>query len=285
MAMLPLFDGTAWSDEECAARGFRAEQLPGLSPGAEAIGDVDGTLVSGGAIDALVEQFVSDAGEPGDVLVICGTTLIPWALTDSWQEVEGLWTAPYTQPGLVAVGGASNAGGLFVDQVRRLVGAIDDDALLAVGPDAVPVWLPYARGERTPLHDPSRRAQLMGFSLGHGGAEVLWAAYEAAGFVVRHHLDLAGVDARRIVATGGGVRSAAWMQALADTTGLPVDVSAVPEGAAVGAAFVARVTAGLEPDTSGARRWARISHRVEPRDDWVVACGARYQRFLEETRR
>ena len=73
--------------------------------------------------------------------------------------------------------------------------------------------------------------------------------YEATSFVVRHHVDLAaeaGFEARRIVATGGGTRNPALMQTLADGTGLPVDVAAVPEGAALGAAFLARCVAGLE---------------------------------------
>jgi xylulokinase len=97
--------------------------------------------------------------------------------------------------------------------------------------------------------------------------------------VVRHHLDLAGVDARRVVATGGGVRSGAWVQALADATGLPVDVVAVPEGAALGAAFAARVVAGLEPSAGEARRWARVAARVDPDPAWVGPVAERYRRF------
>ena len=61
-------------------------------------------------------------------------------------------------------------------------------------------------------------------------------------------------------------RARSWMQALADGTGLPVDVVAVPQGAALGTAYLARVAAGLEADASDAGRWARTSHRVEPDD-------------------
>ena len=264
MAMMPLFDGVRWDDGLCARLGFDAARLPALSPGTAAIGEVDGVPLNGGTVDVFAEQLVADAREPGDVLVLCGTTLIPWALTTGWPEVEGLWTVPYTLPGLTAVGGASNAGGLFVDSVRRLLGPVDDGELDGLVPGEVPVWLPYLRGERTPLHDPDRRGELVGLALGQGPAAVLRAAYEATAFVVRHHVELSGVPARRIVAVGGGTRCAPWMQALADGTGLPVDVSAVPEGAALGAAFLARVTAGLEPDTSGAIAWSRLGRPVEP---------------------
>jgi xylulokinase len=139
------------------------------------------------------------------------------------------------------------------------------------------------RGERTPLHDPDRRAELVGLNLTHGPAELRRAAYEAAAFVVRHHLDLAGVSPRRIVATGGGVRVPEWIQCLADGTGLPVDVVAVPEGGALGSAFMARVTAGLEASTADAARWARTSHRVEPDGRWAAAASDRYAIFRERT--
>ena len=143
------------------------------------------------------------------------------------------------------------------------------------------MWAPYPGGERTPLHDPDRSAQLQDLTLTHGPAEVRHATYEAAGFVVRHHLDLAGVDANRIVATGGGAKSATWMQAVADCTGLPVDVVKVPEGAAYGSAFLARVTAGLEEKAQDAVRWAGTDHRVEPRSQWAAAADERYERFRE----
>jgi xylulokinase len=102
--------------------------------------------------------------------------------------------------------------------------------------------------------------------------------------VTRHHLDLgaeAGLAPRRIVATGGGVRVAPWVQALADCTALPVDVVAVPEGGALGSAWLARMAAGLETSEGDAVRWARTSHRVEPRDDWVEAADARYRVFRD----
>ena len=229
--------------------------------------------------------MVAPCGDAGDVLVMCGTTLLPWVLTDEWVEIDGLWTFPSARAGIMAVGGASNAGGLFIDRVRALVGDPDPGELLALDGDDLPVWLPYVRGERTPLHDPGRRAELLDLHVGHTPAHVLMAAYEAAGFVLRHHIDLSGLDASRIVAVGGGTQSPAWMQALADTTGLAVDVSAEPYSAAHGAAYHSRVTAGLEADTSQARRWGRVSHRVEPRAGHAAGAEGRYRRFREGTDR
>ena len=285
MAMAPMSDGQGWAPGLLDEIGMGAQQLPVISPGAAAIGELDGALVSAGTIDALGEQLVAPCGDAGDVLVMCGTTLLPWVLTDEWIEVDGLWTFPSARAGLMAVGGASNAGGLFIDRVRVLVGDTPAGELLALGPEDLPVWLPYPRGERTPLHDTDRRAELLDLHVGHTPAHVLMAAYEAAGYVVRHHVELSGLDAARIVAVGGGTQSAAWMQALADTTGLAVDVSAEPYSAALGAAYHSRVTAGLEADTSEARRWGRVSHRVEPRPAHAAAAEGRYHRFRQGTDR
>jgi xylulokinase len=215
----------------------------------------------------------------GDVLVILGATLISWAVIPEWVEIDGLWTIPHSAPGLSLIGGPSNAGGLFLDWVRRLAG----DPPTTADPRAVPVWTPYPRGERVPLHDPDRRAGLHGLDLTHGPGSLVRAAHEAGGFVIRHQLDLAGLSPERIVASGGGTRSPGWLQAIADATGLPVDVVAVPEGAALGSAFQARVVAGLETSGNDARRWARTSHRVDPDPAWVGCVADRYARFRSET--
>ena len=285
MAMTPMSDGQGWAPELLEEIGMTADQLPVISPGAAPVGELDGALVSAGTIDALGEQLVAPCGDVGDVLVMCGTTLLPWILTGQWIEVDGLWTFPSARAGIMSVGGASNAGGLFVDRVRSLVGDAPSEELLALAADDLPVWLPYVRGERTPLHDTDRRAELLDLHVGHTPAHVLMAAYEAAGFVVRHHIELSGLDAARIVAVGGGTQSAAWMQALADATGLVVDVAAEPYSAALGAAYHSRVTAGLEADTAEARRWGRVSHQVEPRALHADAVGDRYRRFRDGTDR
>ena len=75
-----------------------------------------------------------------------------------------------------------------------------------------------------------------------------------------------GSRRRRIVATGGGTQAPAWMQALADCTSLPVDVVAVPEGGALGSAFIARCIAGLETSmTDAAAGPAYRDDRTRPR--------------------
>ncbi|MCA2243650.1 xylulose kinase [Mycobacterium sp. WUMAC-067] len=276
----PLFDGTGWDPAACAERGARAEQLPRVESMGAVVGQVRGTgaALATGAIDALCEQIVAGADRDGDVLVMCGTTLIVWTTISEARQMPGLWTIPHTTPGKSQIGGASNAGGLFLGWVDRVVAQADPTA---VEPGRIPVWAPYLRGERSPFHDPDRRGMLEALDLTHDAAAVRRAAYEASGFVVRQLIELSAAPVSRIVATGGGTRVGPWLQAIADATGRPVEVSAVAEGAALGAAFLARMAAGLETTIADAARWVRTERIVEPDPAWAAAVEDRYQRFLQ----
>ncbi|HSS09485.1 MAG TPA: FGGY-family carbohydrate kinase, partial [Acidimicrobiales bacterium] len=219
----PLFSGQEWNEELCLDCGASLDRMPRVEMMGAAIGRVTGadTVLAAGSVDAVSEQLVAGADRDGDVLVLCGTTLIVWATIPERQQSPGLWTIPHTAPGKYQIGGASNAGGLFLNWADRLFGPADP---ASANPLRVPVWSPYVRGERTPFQDPDRRAGVDGLDLTHDAAALRRAAYEASGFVVRHLLDLADVPAHRIVATGGGTRLGPWLHAIADATGLPVEV-------------------------------------------------------------
>jgi xylulokinase len=276
----PLFDGTGWNPAACADCGATVEQLPRVETIGAAAGHVRGTgaVLAIGAVDAVCEQIVAGADRDGEVLVLCGTTLIVWTTVSAARQIPGLWTIPHTDAGMSKIGGASNAGGLFLDWVDRVVRPGDPQA---VAPGRVPVWSPYIRGERTPFHDPDRRAVLDGLDLTHDAASLRRAAYEASGFVVRQLIELSGAPVSRIVASGGGTRVGPWMQAIADATGRPVEVSGVPEGAALGAAFLGRMAVGLETSIADAARWASTARVVEPDPAWAAPVEDRYRRFLE----
>ena len=276
----PLFDGTGWNAAACADRGAAVEQMPRVETIGAAAGQVHHTeaVLAIGAIDALCEQMVAGADHDGDVLVLCGTTLIVWTTIPEARQVPGLWTIPHTSAGKSQIGGASNAGGLFLSWVDRVVAQGDPSA---ADPRRIPVWSPYIRGERTPFHDPDRRAVLDALDLTQDAVSLRRAAYEASGFVVRQLIELSGAPVSRVIAAGGGSRVGPWMQAIADATGRPVQVSAVAEGAALGAAFLGRIAAGLETSIADAARWARTEHVVEPDPAWAAAVDDRYQRFLE----
>ncbi|MHB1518770.1 MAG: xylulokinase [Acidimicrobiales bacterium] len=294
----------------------RRRSNSGLSASVDAPEPDGEVAIAGGTIDAFCDQLVAGADQVGDVLVILGATLITWVVTDEWIEVPGLWTVPHTVPGKVLIGGPSNAGALFVDWARSLLrtkrsavgtrftqragpgtgehaseqgvtraaqrlGSQRLDPEREGDPERVPVWLPYLRGERVPYHDPSLRAGLFDLDITDGPGGLERAAFESSGFVIRSILDRSGVTGRRIVASGGGTRVGSWMASVADATGLPVDTVATSEGAALGAAFLARMAAGLETSLDGSGTWSSPGQRYRPDPRWQDAADRRYRRFCE----
>ena len=282
-ACWPLFDFKGWNRELVEGAGAAVEQMPRLVSAAQPAAHAPmyrDCVLEGGTIDAMAEQIVAGADNVGDVLVICGTTLIVWAVTDSSFDIPGYFPIPHTAPGRFLFGGPSNAGGLFLNWASGLLSA-DAQELAADEADRVPLWVPYPRGERAPINDNDRRASLHGLDLTHRPASIRRAAFEAAGFVARRLIEAAPTRPQRIVATGGGTRVGEWIATLANCTQLPVAVASEPEGAARGAAFLARIAAGIDANISDGARWARTSHTVEPDARGIAALQDRYGRWAE----
>jgi xylulokinase len=274
-ALAPLWDGD-WQTGALAELGIEPEQLPIIAGEDDVVGHIRGAPHGPGMADAWAESTVAGINAPGDILVICGTTLIVWNVLAQPALVAGMWSIPHPLGELSILGGASNAGGMFVNWVRRSLAG----TTVALDPAAVPIWVPYLKGERTPAHDISLRASLHGLDIGHDAASITRAAYEASAFVARRMIETSGVSVSRVVASGGGVHDEQWMQALADCTGRPVELVAVPEGAALGAAWRARVVAGLDKNADVVR-WARYGRQVDPDPKWVEPSEERYRRWSE----
>lgn len=288
----PLFGGDGWDAVRCAKAGADRSQLPEMVMFGEIIGEVDGlpsaAMVAGG-VDALCEEMVAGPLAPGDVLVVCGSTLVVWVVAESelasvdqlTQRVppDGLWRLPSLSRGMTMVGGPSNAGGLFLDWVDHLIRPAGDAGL---DPGRIPVWRPFLRGERVPFHDPGLRGGLAGLDVTHSPAALRRAAYEASAMAIRLIVERAGAKPRRIVASGGGSQVRSWLRAIADVNGVPVEPVAVPEGAALGAAWMARIGARLETSIDDAGRWAAYGSVVDPDPRWVGPSGERYLHYAEQ---
>lgn len=102
--------------------------------------------------------------------------------------------------------------------------------------------LPFFNGERTP-NLPDARAAMLGMDLLNATPGNCYrAAMEGATYTLKYGYDAfasAGLDFDAIVLTGGGGKSAAWRQMIADVFDLPVEVPRQAEGAAFGAALQA----------------------------------------------
>ena len=132
-----------------------------------------------------------------------------------------------------------------VTQTLELLGktvADIDPALAATSPGADGlVLLPFLNGERTP-DLPTARGTLLGINAtNYTAAHMIRASVEGVTFGILNGLDLMleGKPAERIVLIGGGSRSAAWRQLLADATGARIDIPTEEEAGCLGAALQA----------------------------------------------
>ena len=68
-----------------------------------------------------------------------------------------------------------------------------------------------------------------------------------------------------MVAAGGPTKSPLWMQIHADVSNVPITLTAVPDGPALGSAILGAVAAGLFPSVqSAAEQMVHVRVRIEP---------------------
>jgi glycerol kinase len=130
------------------------------------------------------------------------------------------------------------------------------------------MYVPALIGMGTPHWDYGARGTLLGITRGTTKAHVVRAVLEG---VAHRGADLleaseadTGLRVERLRVDGGMSRNSVFVQALADATGRPVDVSRDTEATTLGAAFLAGVTAGVWDSLEQATALVRPLRTVEP---------------------
>jgi xylulokinase len=235
---------------------------------AAATGVPVGTPVAAGTVDAFSEAFSVGVRQPGDQMLMYGSTMFLVQIIDTYYSDPALWTTAGLDRGTNALAAGTSTAGSLLNWLQATTGGAPFDTLMAEA-QAVPpgseglLVLPYLAGERTPVFDPGARGVFAGLTLRHGRGHLFRAAYEGISFGVRQILDHFD-DAHtglRTVAVGGGLRSPIWAQTLTDITGR---VQQIPEqgiGASYGDALLAAIGIGMvPPDTD----WAKIAREITP---------------------
>lgn len=237
-----------------------------------------GIPVTAGTVDAAAEAVSVGAVQPGDLMVMYGTTMFFISVTEKVVPDHRVWSTGYVFPNTRNIaGGMATTGALtrwFRDQFGQPEMAAEADggsnayAALAQLAAEIPagshglVCLPYFEGERTPIHDPDARGVFAGLTLRHTRGHMYRAILEGTAFGVRHNIETLndiGAPPQRIVAVGGGARNDTWLQIVSDVAGIPQVVPKQTIGAAYGDAFLAGLSAGIIDDV------ARLT------DTWVEA--------------
>jgi len=251
-----LFDPNRldWDDETLDALGVDRAQLPPVSD--EPVAGVrpplgDGACSNAGAGCTTRERAAVMIGTSAALRVV-----YPAA---SAEPRPGLFLYRLDAQRFCEGGALSDGGNLHAWLVRTLQGF--DDRELAERPPAGHglVFLPFLGGERSLGWDASRRGAIRGLSFATTPADIAQAALEGVAYQLADVLDALG-DVESVVATGGGLlASPAWTQILADVLGRRLEVSAVDEGSARGAAMIAVERHGFPVPA------APLAQAVEPR--------------------
>src|SRR5204863_6889853 len=133
-------------------------------------------------------------------------------------------------------------------------------------------FLPYLVGERTPHANPEARAAFTGLSVRHDRGALVRAVLEGVAYGLRDSLELLrqlGVEPTVGRVSGGGARSELWLRIVASVLGIPLERTAVEEGAAYGAALLGGVSAGVFGDAHEAvATCVRVRDAVDPDPAW-----------------
>jgi xylulokinase len=227
-----------------------------------------GLPVTAGTVDAWAEATSVGVWNPGDTMVMYGTTMFLIQVLADPRPHPGLWTTRGVFDGTYSLAAGMATSGAITSWLRDLVGRDFNDLLRRAGD--VPagsrglLLLPYFAGERTPLFDPEARGIIAGLTTNHGLGELYRAILEGIAYGVRHNLEImhaSGGRAKRLVAVGGGTRGGLWTQIVSDVTGEKQQVPAETIGAALGDAVLAAIATGAEPEVAV---WNPVSTTVRP---------------------
>ncbi len=214
---------------------------------ADALGLAQRVRVAVGGGDNMMAAIGTGCVVPGRLTMSLGTSGTLFAYADRpVVDANGGWAAFCSSSGgwlpLVCTMNCTVA----TETVARLFGFNVEHGEAIIGqttPGASGLtMLPFFNGERTP-NLPDARGALLGMDpLNATQANCYRAAMEGATYSMKFGYDAfaaAGLDFDAIVLTGGGGRSPAWRQMIADVFDLPVEAARQAEGAAFGAALQA----------------------------------------------
>jgi glycerol kinase len=270
-----------WDEELCDLLHVPVGSLPEARPSAEVYGETDefGGSVPVCAIagDQQAALFGQACHEPGIGKNTYGTgnfllqnagagspllergliTTIAWGLADKVQYalessmfVTGA-AVQWLRDGLGVIASA--------DETEALARSLESN-------DGV-YFVPALTGLGSPYWDPYARGTIVGLTRGSSVAHLARATLEAIAYqtadAVRAQNTALGVPLQELRADGGATVNSWLMQFQADVLGVPVVVPAIAETTALGAAYLAGITAGLWTQADVRMMWAERA-RYEP---------------------
>jgi len=288
-----------WSEALLDAGHMRLDQMPRLVEGSDCSGHVRDPLradwgmagpvtVAGGGGDNAVAACGVGCFRDGDGFVSLGTSGVLLAaknrfapdpatavhtfchaVPDTWYQMGVILAATDCLNWLSRLLGRSPA---------ELAGKLESPIL---GPSST-LFQPYLSGERTPHNDSAVRGSFVGLDVATSPEDLTQAVMEGVSFALHDNLDAlkaTGTNLSRILAIGGGAQSRFWLETLATTLNLPLDLPEKGDfGAALGAARLA-IAADTGAELSTIMTPPKVAETIEPRADLVDRYSETHARY------
>jgi xylulokinase len=236
-----------------------ADELAGRLTGfgARLTGLPEGVPVAVGTGDDFASPLGAGLVRPGSVACVSGTAEVVGALSETPRVDPAGLVETHSYPGGLSF--IENPGWLSGGSLAWLAGispgggtaGLDRQAAATPAGSAGALFIPALSGSMSPQWIPTARGCFYGLTAAHGTGHLARAVMEGSAFAMRdvvERLQALAVPAERILLIGGGSRSRLWGQIRADVSGLPVLRARHADTAPLGAAMLAAVAAGLQPD-------------------------------------
>ena len=288
-----------WSPEILDAVGISPSILPPVVSSGSLVGrlrpDVARDLalspeveVAVGGHDHICASLASGVTEPGDVLDSMGTAEAMLAAAaapppPAVTSAAGFAVGCHVIAGRFYLLGGNPMSGGAVEWVANLTSVplsrlMEEAAQVSAGAEGL-CFLPHLRGSLSPVVDRFSMGAFLGVRDIHGPAHFARAVLEGLACEAKANVDtLERIVGRAGVmrVTGGGVRNTLWLAIKAAVLNRPLEILATTESAALGAALLAGIGAGVFTDAAAAMRaGVRVGSRVEPDPALVPAMALR----------
>ncbi|MDP5085676.1 MAG: xylulokinase [Yoonia sp.] len=278
-----------WSDDLLAASGMTRAQMPRLVEGSEVSGQIrdelaqrwglpKGVVVAGGGGDNAASAVGVGVVKAGDAFVSLGTSGVLFAASDAYQPdaATAVHTFCHALPDTWHQMGVILAAADALNWFAGIAGTPATTLTAGLGPLQAPsrtLFLPYLGGERTPHNDANIRGSFLHLDHSTDRTAMTRAVLEGVTHALRDNFDAltsTGTQINRLIAVGGGSKSDYWVQAIATSLNMPIDLAVAGDfGGAFGAArlgMMAATGAGVEIATPPqiARTIAPVAHLTAP---------------------
>lgn len=263
-----------WTDEIAGEVHEQASRETGLAVG---------TKVTCGTADASAEGLSVGVNQPGDLMLMYGSSIFIIHVVDKLVRDKRLWAGPYLFKDTYAIAAGMSCSGTLTRWFRdNFAKDIEEKAAaegknvyaemtklaeeIPAGSDGL-IVLPYFSGERTPINDPKAKGMFFGLNLLHTRGHVYKAILESVGYGINQHFEIfreLGVETKKVMAVGGGVKNQPWLQAISDICGEKQQYAQVEIGAAYGDAMLAALGAGHYKSVDELNAIVKIKGSVAP---------------------